>query len=137
MNTMPAYRQRGISLVELLVVVVIIGFSVLLIANIPNSINLIGEAKDESLAREIAVKQIEDERNIQYINLANGTQSVSDARLRLLAGGSGTILIEDCSSSVCTNGESVKQVTVTINWKKIKAHSVVIKTLIGQGGVSQ
>ncbi len=130
--------QTGFSLVEMLVVIGTIGFSVLLLGNIPNTINLIGEARSESLAREIAAKQIEDERSIQYANLANGTQNVVDSRLRILPAGAGTIFTEDCSSQVCGQGESVKHVVVTINWKQNgKPNALSLETLIGKGGISQ
>lgn len=129
--------QTGVSLIEALLVVVIIGSIVFLIANIPNGMMLINKSRHLSLAREIAVKQIEDKRTISYVNLANDNSPISDTRLSLLPEGSGTIVIEDCDPAVCTNGEHAKQVTVTISWMETKSQIVSLKTLIGEGGINQ
>lgn len=131
-------HQKGVSIVETILVIFIAGILVLLLANLPNAIGLITKSKNISLAREIAVKQIEDKRTTSFTNLINNTSNISDSRISLLPNGSGTIIIEDCSLQVCTNGEEVKLVTVTVNWKENnKDQSVSLKTMIGQGGINQ
>lgn len=131
-------ENKGFSLIELLLVTASVGFLVLLLGNLPNSISLIGQSRKESLAREIAVKKIEDWRTIQYINLANGQSSINDQRMRLLPEGNGVSFIEDCDPLVCTQGERAKQVTVTVRWQELgKAKEVKIKTLIAEGGLNQ
>lgn len=131
-------NERGVSLVETLLVVVVLGLVVFLLASLPNAIMLIGKSKHLSLAREIAVKQIEDKRAQSYINLVNDSLPVNDARLGLLPNGSGTITVSDCNPAVCTNNESVKEVVVTINWlDNNKTQTVTLKTLIGEGGINQ
>lgn len=131
-------NEKGISLVESLLVVVILGVIVLLMANIPNSLMLISKSKHLSLAREIAVKQIEDKRAISYANLTNDSSQVIDSRLSLLPQGVGTVEVEDCDSAICTNGERVKQVTVTLNWQdNNKTQEISLKTMIGEGGINQ
>lgn len=130
--------QAGVSLVESLLVIVVVGLMVFLLANIPNSLNLIGKSNHLSLAREIAGKQIEDKRATNYANLVSVDSPISDSRLSLLPKGSGTVVVEDCSPSICTNGEHIKQITATINWTETgKPQSISLKTLIGEGGLNQ
>lgn len=130
--------QRGVSLIESLLVIVVIGSIVFLIASLPNSLMLVGKSRHISLAREIAVKQIEDKRNINYSNLVNDNSAILDSRLSLLPGGNGTVAIEDCDPSVCSNSEHIKQVTVTVNWKdNDKTQTITLKTMIGEGGINQ
>ena len=131
-------RQKGVSLVELLLVVVAIGFLGLLIANIPSSVTLIAKSKHQSLAREIASKQIEDKRAIQYINLIDGEEEITDIRLASLPGASGQAIISNCSSTICGNGEATKKVEAIISWKESgKDQSIKLETLISEGGLNQ
>ena len=117
-------------------VIASVGILMLLLANLPNSIRLIGKAKHQSLAREIATKQIEDKRELPFINLATGEQIISDSSLKLLPAGSGKIIISDCSPTVCTSGENAKQVAVTVSWKEVgQTQTLAIDTLIAEGGL--
>lgn len=130
--------EKGFSLVESLLVVAVIGSVVFLMANIPNALVLITKSKHVSLAREIAVKQIEDKRTINYNNLVNDNSPISDSRLNLLPQGSGTIVVGDCDPAICINGEHVKQVTVTVRWQdNNKPQVVTLQTMIGEGGINQ
>ena len=131
-------EEKGFSLVESLLVVVIIGSVVLLIANIPNALMLIAKSRHVSLAREIAVKQIEDKRTINYVNLVNDNSPITDTRLSIMPEGSGTVEVTDCDPSICTNGEDIKQVTVTVSWRdNNKIQTITLKTMIGEGGINQ
>lgn len=130
--------QNGASLIEVLLVVIMLGFIVVLLANIPNAIGLIQKSKYLELAREIASKQIEDKRQVEYSNLVNDTSGINDSRMSLIPQASGTVVIEDCNSQICTNSENIKQVTVTISWtEKQKPQQVVLSTFIGEGGLNQ
>lgn len=130
--------ELGVSLIESLLVIVIVASMVFLMANIPNAMNLVNKSKHLSLAREIAAKQIEDKRNISYANLVNDSSTISDSRINLLPGGSGLVVVADCNSQICTNGEHIKQVTVTVNWKdNSKAQIITLNTMIGEGGLNQ
>ncbi|MDO8573522.1 MAG: hypothetical protein Q7R77_02100 [Candidatus Daviesbacteria bacterium] len=132
------HSQKGVSLIESLLVVVVLGSVVFLIASIPNSLMLVGKSRHVSLAREIAVKQIEDKRNISYGNLVNDNSPINDSRLSLLPDGSGTVAVLDCDPVICTNGESIKQIKITVNWKEnSKVQTVNLQTMIGEGGISQ
>lgn len=130
--------QKGSSLVEILLVIVTVTTMVFLIANIPNAINLMNKSKHLSIAREIATKQIEDKRNINYANLVNDASPINDPRLISLPKGAGTITVEDCGLTICTNEEHIKQVTATITWQdNNKTQTTTLKTMIGEGGLNQ
>lgn len=132
-------KERGASLVESLLVIVIISSIVFLLSNLLNALGLINKSKHLSLAREIAVKQLEDKRTIKYKDLTDGNSFINDSRLSLLPQGTGTITIEDCDPNVCTSGEqNIKQVSVLINWKdNSKTHNLTLKTLISKVGLSK
>lgn len=130
--------QSGVSLIESLLVVVMVGLAVFLIANIPNALMLITKSRHVSLVREIAVKQIEDKRTINYANLVNDASPIIDSRLNLLSQGSGTVTVGDCDLSVCTQGENIKVVTVTVHWQdNNQTQAFTLKTMIGEGGINQ
>lgn len=135
---MNSKSQLGFSLVESLLEIVIVGIIVVLLANLPNALGLISKSKHISLAREIAAKQLEDERDIKYNKLVNGSSPIVDSRLSLLPQGSGTVIVSDCNSPICTNGEHIKQVTSIINWQdNSKLQTVNLETMIGERGLNQ
>ena len=109
-----------------------------LLSNLPSSLTLISKSNHLSLAKDIAIKQIEDKRSILYTNLANGTTSISDSRLNSIPHATGNIVISDCSVAICTSSEQIKKITVTINWKdNNKDQRVTLSTFIGEGGINQ
>lgn len=131
-------NQKGVSLVESLLVMAVLGSIIFLISSIPNSLQLIAKARRNSLAREIAVKQIEDKRTVNYENLVSDSFEITDSRLSLLPGGKGNLTVADCDPKLCLNGEHIKEVTVTIDWtENNKNQEAVIKTMIGEGGINQ
>ena len=130
--------EKGFSLIESLSVIAVIGSVVLLMANIPNALMLIAKSRHISLAREITVKQIEDKRTINYSNLVNDNIPISDSRLNLLPQGSGVVEVKECDPAICTQGEHIKQVTVTVNWQdNNKPQTITLITMIGEGGINQ
>lgn len=134
----PSRNEKGVSLIESLLVVVVLGLIVFLMANIPNALGLISKSRHLSLAREIASKQIEDKRTTNYLNLVNDSSPISDSRINLLPKGSGEVLVEDCDPLICTSGEHIKQITVTVNWvDNNKNQNMAMKTFIGEGGLNQ
>lgn len=133
---LPNLNQRGVSLIEVLMVILIIGFIVMVVAIVPQSIRLTGVSSQQSLANQIAAKRIEDLRLLTYSSLANGTTSITDSRISSLPEGSGSAIISDCPVGVCNNSESIKQVKVIVNWKENgQDKNVTVTTLIGDGGL--
>lgn len=115
-----------------------VGIIVVLMANLPNAFNLMSKSKNLSLAREIATKQIEDKRAIDYNSLANDSTVLIDSRIGLLPNGEGLVVVEDCDISICTNSEPVKQIIVTVSWmENNKSQSVTLQTFVGEGGLNQ
>ena len=129
-------NTKAFSLIEMLVVVVIAGVIVLVVANIPNAMGLIGKSKHESIAKEVAVQKIESLRSQTYANLANGSSSINDVRVTGLPNGAGTTLIEDCPIEICPTADTIKKITVTVSWSESQeTKSVVLTTLISEGGL--
>lgn len=130
--------ERGISLIESILVVAVVGATVFLLVNLPNALGLIAKARHLSLVREIASREIETKRNVSFINLVNGTEVLSDSRMSILPQGSGSVMVEDCDPAICESSESVKEITVTVNWKEgDKDQGMSLKTFIGEGGINQ
>ena len=128
--------ERGISLIEIVITVMIVGFVILVIANVPQAIQLIGISNHESLAKDIITKQIEDLRNQGYGSLSNGTTPITDARLNNLPQAASSVIVSDCPSSICTNNEHTKQVEVKVTWNdQGKIKNVDIFTFISEGGL--
>ena len=135
-------EKFGFSLVELLLTISAVGFLVLLLGSIPNSVNLIGKSRQQSFAREIISKEIEDKRAVSYTNLSPGETPINDPRINLLSDGVGKTLIEDCnpvsSPLLCPNSEAIKQITVTVTWKTAgKNQEAKVQTIIAEGGLNQ
>lgn len=129
-------NQKGFSLVEIIIVTALVGAIVIIIANIPQAIKLIGTSSNESIAKQIIAEKIESLRSETYDNLANGTTQISDRRLSSLPSSSSSVLVEDCPQSICVNGELVKQVTINVTWKDAdKTKNVLVSTLIAKGGL--
>ncbi len=138
-------NESGVSLIESLLVIIVLSAIILLMANLPNALGLVNKSKHLSLAREIAVKQIEDKKATSYANLVPGTTNITvtvDPRMTSLPGSSGTVKVEDCdplvSPQFCPNSEHIKIITVTINWKdNNKPQTTSLNTFIGEGGLNQ
>lgn len=138
---LPFKSEKAFSLIEVVLVVLIVGFIILVLANLPNSLKLVGSSRHESLAREIVSKKIEDLRSIGYDNLCNPSpdpciDSISDTRLSSLPGSSGQTIIEACPGTVCTDGEAIKKVSAKVTWIEAGNNKKVeMVTLITQGGL--
>lgn len=131
--------EGGFSLIEALVIIILVGFIIIIISSLSPFINLIGTSRFESVAKDIAQKQVEDLRALPYNSLSNtGSPSptIPDARLSKLPQSSGTYIIEDCDSQVCLNGERLKKVTIKVEWKEqTKDKKVEVVSFIAEGGL--
>lgn len=129
-------NEQGLSLVELILGIMIIGFMVMLVMNLPSSLSLIGKSRFTSIAKDIASQKVEDTRAVGFDNLADGSTSFYDPRLSSLPSPSANLTVSDCPVSVCKNGEEVKQITVTVNWiDKGSPGNVILTTLVAKGGL--
>lgn len=131
----------GFSMIELIIVVFVVGFMILVIANIPSALSLVAGSRYQSIAREIVSTKIESIRSIGFENLADTASPFSDDRLSLLPQAGTNIVIEDCPVDICpyhaTLPEKVtKRVKITINWQEQgKPKSFELSTLISKGGL--
>ncbi|MDO8570486.1 MAG: hypothetical protein Q7R97_02775 [Candidatus Daviesbacteria bacterium] len=131
-------KEKGISLIEIILVAAVVMVLTLLLGTVPSAMSSINKSRHNSIAREIAAKQIEYLKRQPYINLAEGVNSFADINLDKLSGSSSSYEIKACSASVCTNGEDVKEVKVSVFWNEVKEPSKVeFTTLIYAGGIGQ
>lgn len=131
-------NKKGVSLVELILVVAAVFFLALLVANLPSSIGLIGHSRSESLAKDVAGKKMDELRRLGYASLANGQNSFTDPALNNLAQGSGVYEVSDCPVEVCTGSEEMKKVVIMVRWQeKGQTQSTALTTLISEGGIGQ
>lgn len=128
--------SAGFSLVEIIVGIFLVGLIVLVIGNLPNAIKLVSSSQSELILREVAAKKMEDIRLAGYDSLANGTTTIVDSRMNKLDGVSGHTVISDCPQNICTGGQQIKQVKITITWNEEgepKTYQLV--TLVGKDGL--
>lgn len=133
-------NQRGVSLVELILVVMAIAFLALMIANLPSSISSINKSRNMSLARDIASKKIEYFREQEFSTLLNETNSFMDDSLLKLPLGQASYEITNCPESVCSEDVSskIKQVKVFVLWRESgEEKKVELTTLLGEEGLGQ
>lgn len=133
-------NQKGVSLMELVLVIAAVGFLVLLIANLPSSISSINKSRHMSLARDITSKEIDSLRKQTYNGLTITTEPVtfSDSSLMDLPTPTATYEISDCPADICPNAEKIKKIKVKVTWKEQGDNKVVeLTTLIAEGGLSQ
>src|SRR3989344_6359190 len=112
--------EKGFSLIEVLLILMILGFIVSLINLAPSAIGLVGTSKYESLAKEIVQKKIEDLRSLGFSNICDPTSApctdnITDSRLSKLPRSTGQVLVEVCPSEICLNGEEIKKLTITVS----------------------
>ncbi len=128
--------QKGFSLVELLLVVLVAGIILMVLSNLTPTFNLLKTSSQENTSRQIVAKKIEDIRSEGYDSLANGSSSFSDNLLNQLPQSSALTIIEDCPANICLNNEPIKKVTIEISWNENnKPQKFSATTLISKGGL--
>jgi len=129
-------KQIGFSLVEVIIGLSLIGMIIVVISNLPNTINLVTNSQNETKVRVVVAKKLEDIRIAGYSSLENGTTPITDNRLNGLTGVLASQVIVDCPSELCVNGELVKKVTMTVSWNESGSPKTFqIVTLISSGGL--
>lgn len=131
-----AQREKGFSLIELVISIFIVGLVVVVIGNIPGAIGLIGSSQSESKVREVVAKRVEDIRLFGYDSLANGTTTINDPRLKELHNVSASTVVSDCPAVTCGSTAEIKQVQITVSWtenNEPKTYQIV--TLVAKDGL--
>ncbi len=141
-KTLPPYslvNQLGISLLEIVISMMVVGFVALVIANVPQASRLIVSSNRGVLAKEIVSKKLESLRNLGYASLSNGTTQISvveDSRLNKLPGVSSVVIVSDCPNQMCASSERTKKVEVKVSWSESgKIKNVDVITFISEGGL--
>lgn len=134
----PLKRQKGVSLIELVLVAAAVGFLALLVANLPPSVAAITRSQHMSVAHDIVSKEIEYLRKQTYANLSNTVNPFTDPALAGLPQSAASYEVGDCPSNICANQEKAKMITVTVSWKEPAGQkNIRLVTIISQGGLGQ
>lgn len=129
-------KEKGVSLIEIILVVAAVGILILLVASLPQSITSIRKSNNTSLAKEIAARELDLLRRQPYQSFIKGTFNFSDVNLLKLSSASASYEIADCPTEICTQNEDAKRIKVDINWfegKDIK--NVELLTIVAEGGL--
>lgn len=121
-------RQRGFSLIEVVVSIGIMGVALLAVGTLTHTVPLSQQTRYETLALAIATDEIGGVRGGGYSSVpASG--SFTSADMSSLPSGAGTVAVSDYN-------DKTKQVTVTVSWQKpgLTARSISLSTLITEVG---
>lgn len=131
-------REKGISLIEIILVAAAVIALSLLLSTLPSAMSSINKSRQISLAKEIAVKELEYLRNQDYENLIEGNNTFVDVDLNKLPSAQGIYEINACSPIICTLGEDIKEVRVKVLWNEAGDNkNVELSTLVSKGGLNQ
>lgn len=131
-------KEKGISLVEIILVVAVIIALTLLLGTLPSAMSSINKSRQTSLAREIATKEMEYLRNQNYADLVEGSNTFVDVNLNKLPSAQGIYVINACSPAICKLGEDIKEVKVKVLWNEAGDNkNVELSTLVSKGGLGQ
>ncbi|MDO8498446.1 MAG: type II secretion system protein [bacterium] len=133
-----SFQEKGSTLVEIILVILMVGFLALLIANLPSSLSSINKSRHTSEAKDIVSRQIENLRKQGFtnLNLTDGETAFPDTDLSNLSSGSAVYKVENCPSEVCQQSEEAKKVTVKVSWNESgDAKSVELVTIVSEGGL--
>ena len=122
--------QSGMSIVEVLVSIAIVGSLIVLYAAAFNVSTLSRTMRSENLAYHIASKRMEELRNMDYAALpASGT--FSDPLMASLTSGAGSYTRANYSTYT-----GMQELVVTVTWFEGRSRSVQVRTIVGTGGIN-
>ncbi len=131
-------KEKGISLIEIVLVAAAVIALTLLLGALPSSMSSINKSRQISLAKEIASKELEYLRNQDYGNLVEGNNTFADDNLNKLPSAQGVYEIDACSPTICTLNEDVKEIKVKVSWVDTGENkNVELSTLVSKGGLGQ
>lgn len=124
------HKQEGMSIIEVLVSLFIIGAMLVLYNSSANTVTLSKNSKHQEIALKIAQTELETLRTTMFSSLpASG--SFSDPLLSSLPSGTANLTMTDINSRT-------KQATVIVSWLppgQSQTHTVRLDTLITAGGI--
>ncbi len=123
-------RQKGVSLIEVVVCLFLIGVLLAFYAAALNTVTLTRKLRYENYAYHIANKQMEALRNTSYGSLPVGG-AIVDSMLTQIPSGAGNYTVSDYPGF-----SNVKEIVVTVTWIDGINKQVVLKTLAGQQGIN-
>ncbi len=125
-------HQDGLTVIEVVITLFIIGVTLVLFAVAANSIVLNKSSKYKEIALRIADQKIQTVRNASFSSIpASGT--FSDPQLSSLPNGQGNITVSDISATL-------KNVAVVVTWTNPKTQGtqqIQIQTYMASGGLGQ
>lgn len=131
-------KNKGFSLIELVLVVIVVAILAVLITSLPGAIQSIRKSGNTSTAREIVSKEMDTLRKQPYATLSNGSNSFTDSGLSTLPFSTATYEIEDCPIAICSLGEEAKTLKVEVDWIELGiTRTVEFFTIITDGGLGQ
>ena len=121
-------NDKGFSLIEVMIAIVILSIGLLGLAGLQaTAINGNHHGNTIGLATALAQDTIEQIRNAAYDDVTSTNFPISEP-----VGGSNfdrAILIEDD-----TPLNELKRITVTVSWRKVNLHRVVLRTIVSDEG---
>ncbi|MCD4688054.1 MAG: prepilin-type N-terminal cleavage/methylation domain-containing protein [Desulfuromonadaceae bacterium] len=122
-------NKKGFSLIELMVSMAILAIGLLGLAGLQGTaINGNHHGNMISQATVLAQDTIEQIRNTDYDDIDTATNADLPASTTV-DNFNRAILIEDVTSLT-----GLKRVTVTVSWRKLKQHRVVLRTIVSDEG---
>ncbi len=126
LSPLPEPESRGFSLIEVLVALVILSFSLLALAGL-----MVTSTKNNSFgnhmteAATFAKDKLEELRTVKWDDLRDG----SHADAQLLQGSTG---INYARNWTITTSGSLKTITINVNWNDGTAHSIRLVSVLTQ-----
>lgn len=131
-------KEKGISLIEIILVAAAVIALTLLLGTLPPAMSSINRSRHISMAREIVAREIEYLKKQPYTDLLEGVNLFTDPNLNSLTNGSAGYEIKSCSDLVCTHGEDIKEIKVSVSWSEAgEPNKMELVTLVYAKGVGQ
>jgi prepilin-type N-terminal cleavage/methylation domain-containing protein len=124
-------KQKGVTLIEIVVSLMLVGGLVVLFATTINISLMTKRLRNENLAYHIASAQIESMRAM-FLDSLPPSGSFSDPNLGQLPSGAANFTVTNHGTYT-----GVKEIIVTVNWNDGKARSISVRTLAGEGGINR